>query len=252
MLHTTRTGNGPPLILLHPVGLSSVFWPVLVERMKGSRTVIAVDTSGHGSSPDAARPGRMVDRVTELISLMESLEIRSADILGVSFGGMIAMQLALARPDLVRSLILAACPPEIPEAGREGILERGRAAETGGMAAVLDDTLTRWFTPSFMSTDAVARIRDRLLQNDPSNWAAAWEAVAEHDALDRLKTVRAPTLVVAGEADAATPLAAKHAIANAIPDSRLEILAGAPHMLQIERADDFADLVSGFLAGLES
>jgi 3-oxoadipate enol-lactonase len=164
---------------------------------------------------------------------------------------MLAMQVALAKPDLVQALVLAACPPAIPEAGRPGIRERGRVAEQAGMAAVLEPTLERWFTPGFMQDPAVALVRDRLLANAPSNWAGTWEAVAEHDALDRLGAIDVPTLVVAGDKDAATPMDAKRALAAAIPGARLVVMKDAPHMLQIERAAEFADHVDAFLSSVD-
>lgn len=235
-------------MLLHPVGLSSAFWPVLAERMARSHKVVAVDLAGHGQSPDAARPGRMTDRLAEIAEVIDANGGRAA-VVGVSFGGMIAMHLALARPELVSALVLAACPPAIPETSRQAILDRGRAAETGGMEAVTGETLARWFTPGFLSTDAVARVRERLLADKPAMFAAAWEAIATHDALPRLGAVTAPALVVAGESDLATPLAAKQTLAAAIPGARLKVIPGAPHMLQIERPEEFTALVADFLDG---
>ena len=172
-------------------------------------------------------------------------------LVGVSFGGMLAQNVALSRPDLVSGLVLAGCPGEIPAAARETILARGRGAEEKGMTAVVDDTLTRWFTPGYLSTDEVSLVRDRLLRNAPGNFAATWEAVSEHAALPRLGAVWAPALVIAGSEDAATPLAAKRALAGALPRGRLAVIEGAPHMMQIERAAEFRALVEDFLAEVD-
>jgi 3-oxoadipate enol-lactonase len=242
------TGRGPKLVLLHPVGLSSAFWPGLDERLGDRFRLLAVDLGGHGASPDVARPGRFADRLAEVVAFLE--EHRPAALLGVSFGGMLAMQVAIARPDLVQALVLAACPLAIPEAGRKNIRERGRAAEQGSMAAVLEPTLERWFTPAFMDDPDVARVRERLRANSPSNWAGTWEAVAEHDALDQLGAISALTLVIAGEKDAATPLEAKKTLAAAISGAKLVVMEDAPHMLQIERAAEFAEQVDAFLTSV--
>lgn len=189
----------------------------------------------------------MQHRVDDIVELVSLLNQGAAILVGISFGGMIAQQVALARPDLVAGLVLAGCPGAIPAAGRDAMLKRGADAERDGIQAVLDATLERWFTPGFLSTNQAQKVANRLLSNTPSNWAAAWEAVAEHDALDRLKAIDIPTLVIAGEKDAATPLAAKQALAEAIPGSRLLVLPGAPHIMQVECADAFADAVIGFL-----
>ncbi len=251
MLFYERHGSGPLLVLLHPVGLDNTFWADLPKRLAAAYTVIAVDTAGHGKSPDAKRPGRMQDRIDDLVELLSVRNEGPAVLIGVSFGGMIAQQVALARPDLVSGLVLAGCPGAIPEAGRDAMRKRGADAEGGGMPAVLNGTLERWFTPTFLSTEKVRKVGDRLLADKASNWAAAWEAVAEHDALDRLKTINIPTLVIAGEKDAATPLTAKQALANAIPGSRLLVLQDAPHIMQIECPDGFAQAIIGFLLELE-
>lgn len=240
-------GNGPLVVLLHPVGLDGTFWDALPKWLASRYTVIAVDLAGHGNSPEASRPGRIADRVVDVVQLISSTNAGSATLLGVSYGGMIAQQVAVARPDLVAGLVLAGRPGRIPPEARAAILKRGTDAEAGGMEAVISSTLERWFTPVFMSTDAVARVRDRLLANSPSNWAAAWEAVSEHDALERLRALGIPTVVIAGENDLATPLEAKRALAAAILGSRLVILPGAPHMMQIECPAPFQAAVMDFL-----
>lgn len=246
-LHFRESGSGSPLILLHPVGLDGSFWSGIAEPLSSHHRVIAVDIAGHGASPAAARPGRMADRVKELIQLITEQGGSPATLLGVSFGGMIAQQVALARPDLVAGLVLAGCPGRIPPEARPAILKRGSDAEAGGMEAVLASTIERWFSSDFLSTEEVARVRRRLIANKPSNWAAAWEAIAEHDVLARLGAFDGPTLVIAGENDLATPLDAKRALAAALPRSRLVVLKGAPHMMQIEQPGPFLGAVQTFL-----
>jgi 3-oxoadipate enol-lactonase len=251
-LNIRRSGSGRPLLLLHPVGLDGTFWGGVIEPLSRRCLVIAVDAAGHGASPDARRPGRMDDRVADVIDLIQKEEFGPAILVGVSFGGMIAQNVALARPDLVAGLVVGGCPGRIPAEARDAILARGFDAERGGMAAVVEPTLERWFTPGFMSTEAVARVRQRLLDDAPSNWAAAWEAIAEHDALERLGAYRGPALVIAGEGDLATPLPAKEALAAAIPGARLVVLPGTPHMMQIEQPEAFLRAVEGFLDETES
>ncbi|MAW86725.1 MAG: hypothetical protein CMJ42_09370 [Phyllobacteriaceae bacterium] len=250
LLSFRSSGTGKPVLLLHPVGLDGRFWDPLSARLSDSFRVVAVDLAGHGDSPPAARPGRMADRVADVVALIEHLGDGPAILVGLSFGGMIAQQVALARPDLVSALVVAGCGGRIGADARGAILKRGEDAEAGGMEAVVDTTLERWFNQSYLSTPEVARVRERLLSDSPSGWAAAWEAIAEHDALDRLGELDMPALVVAGENDLAIPLDAMRALAAAIPGSQLLILSGAPHMMQIESAVDFTAGVAGFLEQL--
>ncbi len=251
-LHYKESGSGPPLLLLHPVGLDTGFWEGVADRLAQRRRVLAVDTAGHGISTDAARPGRMADRVKDVVQLILERNLGPVTLLGVSFGGMIAQNVALARPDLVSALVLAGCPGRMPPEARPVILKRGADAEAGGMAAVVATTLERWFTQPFMSTEAVEKVRRRLLANKPSNWAAAWEAVAEHNALPRLGALDMPALVIAGENDLATPLDAKRALAAALRRSRFVVLEGAPHMMQIEQPGPFLAAVEEFLLEIEA
>lgn len=246
-LHYARSGAGPLVVFLHPVGLDGTFWVGLPARLATMHTVVCVDLRGHGRSPAVNRPGRMADFVSDVEDLIEELDAGPAVMVGVSFGGMISQNLVVKRPDLVAGLVTCACPGRIPEAGRQGILQRGIEAEAGGMEAVVDVTLERWFTPDFMETDAVASVRERLLTDDPSAFAAAWEAISGHDALGSLGGYGGRALVVAGEHDLATPLEASRALAAAL-DARLEVIAGAPHILQLECAEAFGDTVACFLA----
>jgi 3-oxoadipate enol-lactonase len=115
------------------------------------------------------------------------------------------------------------------------------------MAAVVDNTLARWFTPGFLTAEVVARCRERLLCDDMQAWAASWRAISELDTEPRLNEVRVPTLVITGEADAAAPVARAQAMAALIPGACLKILPGAPHMAPLERPDLFNAAVLEFL-----
>lgn len=177
----------------------------------------------------------------------DALAIEEATLLGLSFGGMIAQELAIRFPNRVNRLIACACGARIPAEAREAVAARGQAALDGGMSAVVDLTLQRWFTSPFMGDPAVAKVRARLLEDDPQQWNAGWRVIATHDALDRLPRLAIPTLVVAGEVDLGTPVPAARAIAEAVPGARLVVVPGAPHMLQIECAETFVGHVAAFL-----
>ena len=251
-LSSRSSGNGRPVLLLHPVGLDGSFWQSLSARLSGSFRVVEVDLAGHGDSAPPSRPGRMADRVADVVNLIEALGQGPVLLIGLSFGGMIAQNVALARPDLVSAMVVAGCGGRIAVEAREAILKRGSDAEAGGMGAVVDGTLERWFNKDFLAAPEVARVRARLLSDSPSAWAAAWEAISEHDALDRLGSVDVPVLVVAGELDLAIPVEAMRALAAAIPGSQFAVLPGAPHMMQIECAEEFNACVAGFLGKLQS
>jgi 3-oxoadipate enol-lactonase len=233
-------------VLLHPIGLDHSFWPRLIERCAATRRVLALDLPGHGRSPAAAEAS-MAAYVEAVKETLDALGVGTAAVLGLSFGGMIAQELAIRFPDRVRRLVVCACGARIPPESREAVLARGRAAIEGAMPSVIGATLERWFTPSFMGDPAVDRVRSRLFSNDPEQWNAGWSVIATHDALDRLPDLAIPTLVIAGEMDRGTPVSAARTIADAVPGARLIVLPGAPHMLQIECAERFVRHVTAFL-----
>jgi 3-oxoadipate enol-lactonase len=251
-LFRTIEGRGPALVLLHPVGLDHSFWGELAPRAAETRTVVAVDLCGHGRS-DAALPGRGIGAYADdVIGLLDELGLASANLLGLSFGGMIAQEVALRVPQRISTLVIGACAGRIAPEAREAVRERGRTDPETGMASVVETTMARWFTPQFVDTPAVARVRERLHADDPQGWAAGWDAISGFDAQDRLGKLAARTLVVAGEFDAGTPVAATKAMADAIPNAEFTMLAGAPHMMQIECADRFTGKVLAFLQNADS
>lgn len=241
-------GSGPAIVLLHPVGLDHSFWGEFARRAAETHTVVAVDLCGHGQS-DPAVPGRGIGAYAEDVAgLLDELGLSSTCLLGLSFGGMIAQEFALQNPARVSTLIVGACGGRIAPELRDAVRDRGKTDPETGMAAVVETTLARWFTSGFLNEAPVARVRERLLSDDPQGWAAGWDAIAGFSAQERLGTLNTRTLVIAGELDAGTPVAASKAVADAIPGAEFTMLSQAPHMMQIECAELFAERVLGFLS----
>ncbi|MDJ0390867.1 alpha/beta fold hydrolase [Roseomonas sp. E05] len=241
-------GEGPPVILLHAVGLDGRFWGPLPAALAGSRRVLSLDLAGHGRSPAVSRPRPIADYAEDVAATIRQLGAGPAAVLGLSFGGMVAQELTLRHPELVSALIACGCGGDFPAELRPVLRERGHAAENGGMAAVLQPTLERWFTPGFRADPAVQRVRNRLLSTDAAGWSCGWHAIAGFSATPRLGGVAVPTLVIAGEQDAAAPpTLAERTIVRAVPGARLAVLPGAPHMMQIECGEAFTAAVAGFL-----
>lgn len=241
------TGSGPVLVLLHPVGLDRTFWSGLPEVLAERFKVLVPDLPGHGESPDCATYTRMDQYAADVIGFINDLGCEQVTLVGNSFGGMIAQEIAATRPTLVHRLVLCASPGLITGQLTEVSLARAKTAIEEGMEPLLDSTLSRWFTQGFQRSDTVYRVRERLLRDQPGNWAAAWVAMSTHDAQRRLAAATMPALVVAGGVDAATPLAMKMDLARALPDSRLVVLPDAPHMMQLERPQAFRRVLSDYL-----
>lgn len=247
-LHGRMEGSGPMVVLLHPVGLDGTFWGGLPAALAPQRRVLSLDLAGHGGSPATARPRPIETYADDVAAAIREAGGGPAAVVGLSFGGMVAQMVAIRHPELVSALLPCGCGGTFAAEIRPMLRERGLMAERDGMQAVLEATIERWFNPEFRADAAVERVRQRLLSDDVAGWSAGWHAIAGLDATPHLGGIRVPTLVIAGEKDAATPPAAAEAtIAKAVPGARLTVLPGAPHMMQIETGQAFTEAVAGFL-----
>lgn len=241
-------GEGDDLVLLHPVGLDGSFWGELPRALQKGRRILRLDLRGHGRSAIGVSRPPIATYAADVAAAIQSFGMQRPAVLGLSFGGMIAQMLALDHPDLVSRLVLSGCPGGIPENVGPVLRERGLAAERDGMASIVPATVERWFTPGFVQSPIVERVRQRLREDDVRGWSDGWHAIAGFDALPRNSEISVPTLVVSGALDAATSPAASTALAASIPGAELVTLPGAPHMMQLETSKLFADAVGRFLA----
>ena len=250
LLHHRVEGDGDSVLLLHSVGLDSTFWDEIAADLADSYRVVRVDLRGHGRSPMPPRPWRMEDLAEDVHRTLSELGLAPAHVVGQSFGGLVAQALVLDHPGDVRSVVLSGTSCTTSPEAREIFLGRAAAARAGGMEAVAEAAIDRWFTPPFMADPVVARVRARLLADDPEAWARTFEAIAGHDTLQRLGEVRVPCLVVTGDADVATPPHFAEEMASAIPGAELRLLPGVPHMGPFERPDVFGPLLASFFAAV--
>jgi 3-oxoadipate enol-lactonase len=225
------------LVLLHPVGLDRHCW-----QLTGLNTAAALDLPGHGTRAGVAVPPSVAEFADDVAAEVTG----SFDVVGVSLGGMVALYLALRYPERVRSAVLACTGAR---ADPRVAFERGAAVEQGGMAGVLESTLTRWFSADALNNpgDAgVAYARDRLLADNPAAVAATWRAIASHDAESRLSDIRQPVTVLAGSADVSAPPARMAEWGRHLPNSRFEVITG-PHMLMLENPTEFTRAIHAHL-----
>jgi pimeloyl-ACP methyl ester carboxylesterase len=233
------------VVFLHPIGLDGACWQFLTaqfltaQRLAGA---VRYDLLGHGDRgqpPAGLSLESLADDVTAAVP-------GDLDVVGLSFGGAVALTIGLRRPERVRSLLLACSG-----AGghREVLRQRADDAERLGMAGVLDVTLQRWFTPAALGDSGhrgVRYARDRLLGDSPVAFAAAWRALAELDAFGELPSLKARTTVLHASADVAGPLEAKAAMVEQMPEARLAVIPG-PHMVQLENPNSFGEAVAEHL-----
>ena len=128
--------------------------------------------------------------------------------------------------------------------------DRAATVRAEGMAAVADAALERWFTPQFRSDHpgVAERFRADLLDTPPEGYAGCCEAIGTHDVRDRLGSIRAPTLVISGGDDPATPPELGRELANGIEGARFEVLPEARHLASAERAGEVNEMLLDHLS----
>ena len=253
-LRVTVQGQGPTVVLSHALGLDLHMWDELAERLAPTHTVLRYDQRGHGESARPAGPYAIDDLVDDAARLIREWGQGPVAFIGLSMGGMVGQGLAVRHPELLRGAVLANTVARYPAAARPTWVARIAAVEAGGMPAVADAVVERYLHADYRAAhpQVADALRKRLLRTDPAAYVAACHAVANVDWLDRLASVRLPTLVLAGARDAgATPEMAK-AIAEWIPGAELRVFADASHLSVVEAGDEFLTAVSSFLASLPS
>jgi len=249
ILHQTIAGAGPRVLLLHPVGIDQIFLQPLAALLSPRYRVMCMDLRGHGHSPLLPLANGLEDFADDVHATLVQERFAPCTVVGFSFGGMVAQTLALRYPADVAALVPCACPCTLTAENRVIAAARAADAERDGMAAVLEATLDRWFTPAFRNSGGDAAVREHLLARDPRGWAQGWRAIARIDNLPLLPTIRVPALCIAGELDKSSPPQIVSAIASAIPGAGFKVIPGAPHMLLIEQPQAVARELIAFLDG---
>ncbi len=245
-LHST--GDGPPVLLLHPLGVGRSFWDAVVPALGGFE-VLTYDFPGHGSAPVPEQPYTIEDLARQARALLTDAGHRRVDVVGVSLGGLVAQQLAADAPELVDRLVIVDAVPVYPEPLREMWRDRAGRAPAEGMAPFVDPTLALWFTADLLAAggDVVESARRTLLDADPRGYALACRALEQADVTGVLDRITAPTLVVCGEDDAPPFTAAATELAARLPGGRVVWLSPARHAGVLEQPEQFSTALTDFL-----
>ncbi len=249
-------GTGPPLVLIHGVGLDLDMWDAQAAALAPRYRVVRYDMIGHGGTPaqvGASGPGRLKlgDFVDQLDELLRSLDFSRIGLIGFSMGALVAQAFAIAQPSRVSRLAIVNGVYDRDPAQRAAVLSRWREAAEQGPEALIDAALARWFSPGFAARNpaVLAAIRRRLEGNDRDGFLAAYRVFAEADAAlaGRLGAIPCPVLVMTGTDDPGSTPEMARAMAAVLPKARLEIVPGARHMMPLEAAAAVNAALGAFL-----
>jgi 3-oxoadipate enol-lactonase len=211
--------------------------------------VLRFDTRGHGNSDAPAGAYTLEQLSADAVGLLEALNIETVHFVGLSMGGMIGQCLALDYSERLMSLALCDTAAIMPEETQPIWQQRIDAAGESGMAGQVNETLERWFRPEYLQLNPpeVEMIRQQILATPPAGYIGCCEAIRRLQYLERLEQIKLPTLIMVGEEDPGTPVAASEAMHARISGSKLVILPEARHLSNIEQAEAFNTALMEFL-----
>ncbi|WP_306120375.1 MULTISPECIES: 3-oxoadipate enol-lactonase [unclassified Roseitalea] len=236
----------PTIVFANALGTDFRIWRDVIVRLVGDFALVMYDKRGHGLSDVGEAPYAMDDHVGDLAGLLDHLSVSQAIVCGLSVGGLIALGLAGSRPELVRALVLCDTAPRI---GSEAVWnERIETVQTGGIAALAEPVLERWFTPEFRhpANAELAGYRNMLVRQPPAGYAGTCAAIRDADFTDIARALTVPAACVVGDQDGSTPPEVVGEMAKLIPDARYDVLTDCGHIPCVERPEALANIVRAF------
>lgn len=237
----------PTIVFANSLGSDFRIWRDVIVRLVGDAALLTYDKRGHGLSDLGETPYSMDDHVSDLEALLDYLEVKNAVICGLSVGGLIAQGLYQRRKDLVRALILCDTAAKIGDA--EQWNERINAIEAGGIKALSDPILERWFTEAFRRAEpsTIAGYRNMLIRTPKDGYIGTCMAIRDCDYREAARQIAVPTLCVVGREDGSTPPEVVAETAKLIPGARYQEIARCAHIPCVEQAQTLHDIIRAFM-----
>jgi 3-oxoadipate enol-lactonase len=250
-VHYTLEGpaSGPVITMSNSLASNLSMWepqmPVLTSRYR----VLRYDTRGHGGTEATAGPYSLDELSEDVRALLQALGITRTHFIGLSMGGMIGQIIAIKYPQMLQSLVLCDTMSRVPTEAKPMWDDRIHTAETGGMEPLVEPTLARWFTEPFRQkgSPVLDQVRTMIRSTPPRGYTGCCHAIAALNLTDHLKAITLPTLIIVGEDDPATPVAASHVIHEQVRGSELVILKSAAHLSNLEQPEAFNQALTAFL-----
>ena len=237
--------NGAPLVFANSLGTDLRLWDKLVALLPESLRIIRYDMRGHGGSDCPPAPYAMGQLVRDAEALLDHLNVRDCVFVGLSIGGLVAQGLAVKRLDQIRALVLSNTAAKIgqPEMWRD----RTKAVRKGGVEALADATMERWFTTAFRASDELQFWRDMMTEQRPEGFIGCMEAISGTDFYTPTSGLRLPALGIAGSDDGSTPPDLVRETIGLIPGSEFQLIRRAGHLPCVDQPEEYARVLTAFL-----
>ncbi|MDK3017185.1 3-oxoadipate enol-lactonase [Pseudodonghicola flavimaris] len=243
---TVGPADGAPVVFAAALGTDLRIWAPVLPLLPAGLRLIRYDMRGHGGSSVPEGPYSMGALVRDTEALLDHLGVTDAAFVGLGLGGMVAQGLAVKRLDLIRALVLVNTAAKL---GTKDIWARRIArVQSQGLEAIADETLDRWFAKGARATPAADACRTMLTEQPCAGYLGCAAAIAGTDFYTPTSGLRLPTLGIAGTADGITPPDLTRETVDLIPGSQMRLIRGAGHLPPVDRPEDFATALTGFLA----
>lgn len=239
-------GDGDAVLMIHGLGGTSNTWFAQRRVLARSFNVFCPDLNGSGRSP-LNGPLSIDGFVEDMLALLDSLQIRSAHLVGHSMGTIVCQHLAVAHASRVSSMVLLGPLTEPPEAGRTGLVERAALARSQGMVPIADALLTASTSENTRAHQPTvcAMVREILMRQSAEGYARTCEALAAAKSA-ALELVRCPTVLITGDEDQVGPPAKTQEMTRRIPGARMLVLGGTGHWTPLERPQEVNQAMLNF------
>ncbi len=238
--------DAPVLLFSNSLGTSLEMWDPQAEALSSKFQVLRYDTRGHGKSSVPTGPYNIAQLGTDVVCLLDHLDIQRAHVCGLSMGGITAMWLAIHKPERIHQLILSNTAAWIGPSS--GWTDRAAAVERNGVASIASAVVSRWLTPAFAQAnpDKVVHLEAMLSATSSPGYAANCIAVRDNDLRNEVASIQATTLVISGSADLPTPPADGKFLAAQIPKAQYVELPAA-HLSNQEFPIEYTNLLVSFI-----
>ncbi len=239
--------GAPVVVFSNSLGTTHSMWDGVVPALRGRYRTLRYDTRGHGRSQTLDRPATIDDLAADMAGVMDAFGVTQAHLVGLSLGGMTVQAFASLWPDRVESATLMATAAQMQPASNWET--RAVQVRAEGTKSIVEATLGRWFTAPFLEADpeTVKTVRDEFVAIDAVGYAICCGVIAQMDLRPILARVTAPTLVIAGGQDPATPVASAQEICAHVPHAELVVLPRAAHLLAVQEPAATASHLLAFL-----
>ncbi len=246
-LYYETSGEGEPLLFIHGLGSSTRDWEAQVPYFSDKFQTVTVDLRGHGQSEKPSSTYSISLFASDVAALIREIG-GPVHVVGISMGAMVALQLAVDFPELVKSIIVINSQDEVlmnTRQARQAVMIRKVIPRLMGMKW-MGKYLGKKLFPEEDQEQLRELIADRWAENSVKDFIKSVNAIAGWSVRKHLNTIKCPVLVVASELDY-TPVEAKEIYVKLLPDARLEVIKGARHAISVERPEELNEVMLGFL-----